>query len=88
MLDVLIVIPRCGLARWRNENSERISFLQLGTQTGRFGDGKKFRYVVMNDQNDWLERIRGLRIRDYKVEQGCNLKSHEIAALQTMMQLS
>lgn len=81
MLDVLVIIPSCGLAKWRNDNSDRIAFIQLGTQTGRFEDGKKFRYVVIG-HHDWLDRIR------FRVEQGCNLKTREIAALQAMMQLS
>ncbi len=85
MLDVLVIIPPCGLLKWRQDNSEQIAFIQLGTQTGRFMDGLKFRYVVV-DHHDWLDRIRGIRFREYRVEQGCNLTTREIAALQAMMQ--
>jgi hypothetical protein len=87
MLDVLVIIPTCGLARWRNDNSEQIAFIQLGTQTGRFEDGKKFRFVVIND-HDWLDRLRGIRFREYRIERGCNLTTREISALQAMMQIS
>lgn len=86
MLDVLVVIPPCGLAKWRTDNSERIASIQLGTQTGRFEDGKKFAYRVAD--GDWLERLRGIRFREYRIEQGCNLTTREIAALQAMMQIS
>lgn len=85
MLDVLVIIPRCGLTKWRHDNSERIASIQLGTQTGRFDDGKKFRYTVAD--GDWLERLRGIRFREYKIEQGCNLTTREIASLQAMMQI-
>lgn len=87
MLDVLVIIPNCGLTAWREANSEHIAFIQLGTQTGRFEDGKKFRYVVLN-HHDWLERLRGIRFREYRIERGCNLNTREIAALQAMMQIS
>lgn len=87
MLDVLVIIPNCGLAAWRAENSDRIAAIQLGTQTGRFEDGKKFRYVVLN-HHDWLDRLRGIRFREYRIERGCNLSTREIAALQAMMQIS
>lgn len=87
MLDVLVIIPQAGLAAWRADNSEHIAFIQLGTQTGRFEDGKKFRYVVLN-HHDWLERLRGIRFREYRIERGCQLMTREIAALQAMMQIS
>ena len=86
MLDVLIIVPRCGLVKWRQANSERIASIQLGTETGRFTDGKKFRYIVAD--GDWIDRIRGLSFREYKIEQGANLTTREIAALQARMQIS
>lgn len=87
MLDVLVIIPQCGLAAWRAENSDRIAAIQLGTQTGRFEDGKKFRYVVLN-HHDWLERLSGLRFRSYEIVVGCQLTTRELSALQAMMQIS
>lgn len=86
MSELLIVIPRCGLTSWRVRNEDEFADLQLGTQRGRFHDGTRFRYIVT--ESGWLDRVRGLRISDYRIEPGCNLTSHEIGALQAMMQLS
>lgn len=87
MLDVLIVIPQCGLAAWRMLNSEKIEHIQLGTQTGRFVNGEKFRYAIADSSPDWMERLRGLRFRRLQVEEGTNLVSHQIRSMQALLQL-
>lgn len=86
MSEILILIPVAGLTSWRIRNEDEFADLQLGTQRGRFRDGTRFRYIIA--EGDWLERVRGLRLSDYRIERGCNLTSHEITALQAMMQIS
>jgi hypothetical protein len=86
MFDALIVIPHCGLASWRIRNEDAIASIQLGTQTGRFTNGERFRYVVANGESHWMERLRGLRFGRLQVEEGTNLVTHEIRSLQALLQ--
>lgn len=78
---VLVVIGPCSLAAWRTANDHRIKSIQVGTQSGEFRDGTRFRYVIAD--GDWLTKIRGTRWSGF-LEFGVNLKSFERASLQAM----
>jgi hypothetical protein len=86
MYDLLIVIPVGGIVDWRIRNQDEFSDLQLGTRRGRFKDGTRFRFI--ETESGWLEQIRGLRLRTYRIERGCNLTRHEITVLQARLQIS
>lgn len=82
----LILIPIAGLTTWIRENENEFMSLQLGTQKGVMKDGTRFMYRVT--EGDWLERLRGIRLKSYRVTRGVRLNNFETSALQAMMQMS
>lgn len=86
MAHILILIAPCNLSYWLKSNEADIHWVQLGTQKGAFTDGRRFIYRVT--EGDWLERLRGLRISEFKTTEGVRLNSFETSALQAMMQMS
>lgn len=86
VFDLLIIIPEARFTAFRMDNSNRITSMQLGTQVGRLHDGRKFRLVVVDRNNTWLETIRGIRFREYEIQYQAKLTAYELASIQAMMQ--
>ena len=80
----LILIPVAGLRSWLDENQSKIASIQLGTQKGVMKDGTRFMYRVT--EGDWLERLRGSRLKSYRVTRGVRLTTFEVSRLQAMLQ--
>lgn len=82
----LIVIPEARFSEFRGYLDEIASTYQLGTQSGVLKDGRRFIYRVKSP--DWLDRLRGIRIKSYESWRGAPLTTYEVASLQAMMQIS
>lgn len=67
----LILIPVAGLRTWIHENEHEFASIQLGTQKGVMKDGTRFMYVVT--ERDWLERLHGRMIKNYRITPGVQL---------------
>lgn len=86
MFDLLIIIPEAMFTAFRMDNSNRIASIQLGTQVGRLHDGRRFKVVVLDRNNTWLDAIRGMRFHEYEIAYQAKLNSFELSAIQAMMQ--
>lgn len=82
----LILIPVAGLRAWLDDNQAEFASIQLGTQKGVMKDGTRFMYRIT--EGDWLERLRGQRIKSYRITRGVRLTTHQVSCLQAMMQMS
>ena len=84
MIDVVFIVER--IQDFEYDLGDQIKFFRRTDRVGELINGKTFKVSVYDNRGDWLERLHGLRIREYREMDGVKISPRERLALQAMIQ--
>lgn len=83
MIDILFIAHR--VTDFEYDYIDEIDIFRRTSREGTFKNGKTFKLVLWDRSGDWLERIKGLEIREVKCLKDVRISPRERLALQAMM---
>ena len=83
MIDILFISHR--VTDFEYDYVDEIDIFRRTMRTGELKSGKTFYVAIYDSRSDWLERIRGLEIREVKCLKDVRISPKERLALQSMM---
>lgn len=83
MIDILFIAQK--VQDFEYDYIDEIDIFRRTSRVGRLKDGKIFRLSIYDSRGDWLERLRGLEIREVKCLKDVRISPKERLALQAMM---
>lgn len=83
MIDILFIAEQAK--HFEYDYGDQVKIFRRTSRDGTLKDGKSFKVCVYDSAGDWLERIRGLEIREVRLLHGVKISPRERLALQAMM---
>ena len=83
MIDILFIAHR--LTDFEYDYVEEIDIFRRTMRTGELKNGKTFYVALYDSAGLWLERLKGLEIREVKCLKDVKISPRERLALQAMM---
>jgi hypothetical protein len=83
MIDILFIAQK--VQDFEYGYVDQVKIFRRTSREGTMKDGKSFKVCVYDSAGDWLERIRGLEIREVRLLHGVKISPRERLALQAMM---
>jgi hypothetical protein len=83
MIDILFIAHH--IHHFEVDHIDEIRTFKRFDRTGILKDGKSFKLCLYDSRGDWLERLRGLEIREVKCLKDVRISPRERLALQAMM---
>ena len=83
MIDILFIAMK--VQDFEYDYIDEIDIFRRTMRTGELKNGKTFYVAIYDSRGDWLERLRGLEIREVKCLKDVRISSKERLALQAMM---
>ena len=83
MIDILFITQK--VQDFEYDYIDEIDTFRRTSHEGRMKDGKTFRLSIYDSRGDWLERLRGLEIREVKCLKDVRISPRERLALQARM---
>ena len=82
MIDILFIAHKVQYFEY--DYVERIDTFHRSSRIGTFKNGKSFKLAIYDSRGDWLERLKGLEIREVKCLKDVRISPRERLALQAM----
>ena len=67
------------------EFGESFAEFNQSTRVGVLKDGRTFRIIIKDNDSEWLDKVQGMRIREYKTIGAVQLSPREAGWMQAMM---
>lgn len=83
MIDILFIAQK--VQDFEYDYIDEIDIFRRTMRTGELKNGKTFYVAIYDSRGDWLERLRGLEIREVKCLKDVRISPGERLALQAMM---
>jgi hypothetical protein len=83
MIDILFIAMK--VQDFEYDYIDEIDIFRRTMRTGELKNGKTFYVAIYDSHGDWLERLRGLEIREVKCLKDVRISPKERLALQAMM---
>lgn len=83
MIDILFISHR--VTDFEYDYIDEIDIFRRTSREGQLKDGKSFKLALWDSSGDWLERLRGLEIREVRCLKDVRISPRERLALQAMM---
>jgi hypothetical protein len=83
MIDILFIAMK--VQDFEYDYIDEIDIFRRTSREGTFKNGKSFKLCLYDNRGDWLERLRGLEIREVRCLKDVRISPKERLALQAMM---